>query len=241
MAEKLVAKGLRKAYKRREVVRGVDFEIHSGEVVGLLGPNGAGKTTSFYMIVGLIHADQGEILLDDLDLAPLPMYRRALAGISYLAQEPTVFRKLTVTDNLLAILECQDISTVAMHEKAERLLKEFRLQHVARSFGYTLSGGERRRLEIARALTTDPFFMLLDEPFAGIDPLAVLDIQKTVADLKKRGIGILISDHNVRETLNVCDRAYILNEGEIIEAGTPEQIAASPRARSIYLGESFRL
>ena len=241
MAEKLVAKGLRKAYKRREVVRGVDFEIHSGEVVGLLGPNGAGKTTSFYMIVGLIHADQGEILLDDLDLAPLPMYRRALAGISYLAQEPTVFRKLTVMDNLLAILECQDISPVAMHEKAERLLKEFRLQHVARSFGYTLSGGERRRLEIARALTTDPFFMLLDEPFAGIDPLAVLDIQKTVADLKNRGIGILISDHNVRETLNVCDRAYILNEGEIIEAGTPEQIAASPRARSIYLGESFHL
>ncbi len=241
MTRKLVAKNLHKAYKRREVVCGVDFDIRSGEVVGLLGPNGAGKTTSFYMVVGLIHADQGEILLDDLDLAPLPMYRRAKAGISYLAQEPTVFRKLTVEENLLAILECQEIPRSLMEEKKDRLLQEFRLQHVAGSYGYALSGGERRRLEIARALTTDPFFILLDEPFAGIDPLAVLEIQKTVVQLKERGIGVLISDHNVRETLNVCDRAYILNEGEIIESGTPAEIAASSRARAIYLGESFRL
>ncbi len=241
MTRMLVAKNLHKAYKRREVVRGVDFDIRSGEVVGLLGPNGAGKTTSFYMVVGLVRADQGQVLLDDLDLAPLPMYRRARAGISYLAQEPTVFRKLTVEENLLAILECQEISQSLMEEKKNRLLQEFRLQHVAGSYGFSLSGGERRRLEIARALTTDPFFILLDEPFAGIDPLAVLEIQKTVVHLKERGIGVLISDHNVRETLNVCDRAYILNEGEIIESGTPAEIAASDRARTIYLGESFRL
>jgi len=241
VTRKLVAKNLHKAYKRREVVCGVDFDIRSGEVVGLLGPNGAGKTTSFYMVVGLVRADKGAVLLDDLDLAPLPMYQRARAGISYLAQEPTVFRKLTVEENLLAILECQQIAPSLMEEKKNRLLQEFRLQHVASSYGFSLSGGERRRLEIARALTTDPFFILLDEPFAGIDPLAVLEIQKTVVHLKEKGIGVLISDHNVRETLNVCDRAYILNEGEIIEAGTPAEIAASSRARAIYLGESFRL
>ena len=241
MTRNLIAKNLHKAYKKREVVRGVDFEVRSGEVVGLLGPNGAGKTTSFYMVVGLVQADQGQVLLDGLEVTRLPMFMRARAGISYLAQEPSVFRKLTTEENLLAILEARGVPSQEAEAKKEQLLNDFRLQHVAKSPAYTLSGGERRRLEIARALTTDPVFILLDEPFAGIDPIAVIEIQGAISQLKEKGIGILISDHNVRETLNVCDRAYILNEGEILEAGTPEHIAASPEARAIYLGDKFRL
>ena len=241
MTRNLIAKNLHKAYKKREVVRGVDFEVRSGEVVGLLGPNGAGKTTSFYMVVGLIQADQGQVFLDDLEVTRLPMFMRARAGISYLAQEPSVFRKLTTEENLLAVLEALRVPANEAIEKKDKLLKDFRLQHVAKSPGYTLSGGERRRLEIARSLTTDPVFILLDEPFAGIDPIAVIDIQSAISQLKEKGIGILISDHNVRETLTVCDRAYILNEGAILESGSPEHIAASSEARAIYLGEKFRL
>jgi len=223
------------------VVTAVDMEVASGEVVGLLGPNGAGKTTSFYMVVGLVRPDSGQVLLDDQDLTRVPMHQRARLGISYLAQEPSVFRRLTVEENLLAILETVEKRPVQREQRKDRLLEEFRLQHVARSFGYALSGGERRRTEIARALVLEPRFMLLDEPFAGIDPIAVLDIQEIIAQLQGRGIGVLISDHNVRETLGVCDRAYILNEGRILEEGDPAAIAASPRARAIYLGEQFRL
>ncbi len=241
MTRNLIAKNLHKAYKKREVVRGVDFAVSSGEVVGLLGPNGAGKTTSFYMVVGLIQADQGQVFLDDHEVTHEPMFKRARAGISYLAQEPSVFRKLTAEENLLAVLEALNVPANVAEEKKEQLLNDFRLQHVAKSPGYTLSGGERRRLEIARSLTTDPVFILLDEPFAGIDPIAVMDIQGAISQLKEKGIGILISDHNVRETLNVCDRAYILNEGVILEAGSPEHIASSAEARAIYLGDKFRL
>ncbi len=239
--KKLAARGLCKAYKGRQVVRSVDLEVESGQVIGLLGPNGAGKTTSFYMVVGLIRPDQGRVFLDDLELTDLPMYRRARAGISYLPQEASVFRKLTVEENLLAVLETLKIPATARRQRASDLIDDFRLGHVARSYGYALSGGERRRLEIARALVIEPAFILLDEPFAGIDPIAVIDIQNIIANLKERGIGILISDHNVRETLGVCDQAYILNEGEMLEYGDPAQIAASPKARAIYLGEKFRL
>ena len=241
MNHRLAARGLSKSYQRREVVAEVDLDVASGEVVGLLGPNGAGKTTSFYMVVGLVRPDAGQVLLDDQDLTLVPMHRRARMGISYLAQEPSVFRKLTVEENLLAILETVDMNPAARMQRKDHLLEEFRLQHVARSYGYALSGGERRRTEIARALVLEPRFILLDEPFAGIDPLAVLDIQQIIAELKGRGIGVLISDHNVRETLTVCDRAYILNAGRILEEGDPATIAASPRARAIYLGEKFRL
>ena len=241
MNHRLAARGLSKSYQRREVVAEVDLDVASGEVVGLLGPNGAGKTTSFYMVVGLVRPDAGQVLLDDQDLTLVPMHRRARMGISYLAQEPSVFRKLTVAENLLAILETVEKSPSARTLRKNLLLEEFRLQHVARSYGYALSGGERRRTEIARALVLEPRFILLDEPFAGIDPLAVLDIQQIIAELKGRGIGVLISDHNVRETLTVCDRAYILNAGRILEEGDPATIAASPRARAIYLGEKFRL
>ncbi|MHB8707294.1 MAG: LPS export ABC transporter ATP-binding protein [Desulfuromonadales bacterium] len=241
MNHRLAARGLCKTYQRRQVVAQVDLDVASGEVVGLLGPNGAGKTTSFYMMVGLVRPDAGQVLLDDQDLTEVPMHRRAHLGISYLAQEPSVFRKLTVEENLLAILETVEKDAAARLQRKERLLEEFRLQHVARSYGYALSGGERRRTEIARALVLEPRFILLDEPFAGIDPIAVLDIQEIITQLKARGIGVLISDHNVRETLTVCDRAYILNEGRILEEGEPSTIAASPRARAIYLGEKFRL
>lgn len=241
MNHRLAARGLCKTYQRRQVVAQVDLDIASGEVVGLLGPNGAGKTTSFYMVVGLIRPDAGQVLLDDQNLTEVPMHRRARLGISYLAQEPSVFRKLTVEENLLAILETVEDNPARRKERKERLLEEFRLRQVAKSYGYALSGGERRRTEIARALVLEPRFILLDEPFAGIDPLAVLDIQEIIAQLKGRGIGVLISDHNVRETLTVCDRAYILNEGRILEEGDPTAIAASPRARAIYLGEKFRL
>jgi len=237
----LAARGLSKSYRGREVVRGVDIEVRSGEVIGLLGPNGAGKTTSFYMIVGLVRPDQGRVFLDELELTSLPMYKRAKVGISYLPQEPSVFRKLTVEENLLAILELLDLSPKERERRKERLLEEFRLTRVARSYGYALSGGERRRVEIARALVIEPAFILLDEPFAGIDPIAVMDIQNIIAQLRRDGIGVLISDHNVRETLGVCDKAYILNQGEVLEYGEPAAIAASPRARAIYLGEKFRL
>jgi lipopolysaccharide export system ATP-binding protein len=237
----LAARGLSKSYRGREVVRGVDIEVRSGEVIGLLGPNGAGKTTSFYMIVGLVRPDRGRVFLDDLELTSLPMYRRAKVGISYLPQEPSVFRKLTVEENLLAILELLDLPVEERERRKERLLEEFRLTRVARSYGYALSGGERRRVEIARALVIEPAFILLDEPFAGIDPIAVMDIQNIIAQLRRDGIGVLISDHNVRETLGVCDKAYILNQGEVLEYGEPAAIAASPRARAIYLGEKFRL
>ncbi len=241
MTRTLAARGLCKAYKGREVVRGVDLDLSSGEVIGLLGPNGAGKTTSFYMVVGLVRPDRGQVFLDQTELTGLPMYQRAKAGISYLPQEASVFRKLTVEQNLLAILEVLDLSAAQRRERKDQLVEEFRLTHVARTYGYALSGGERRRTEIARALVIEPAFILLDEPFAGIDPIAVIDIQNIIVELKKRGIGVLISDHNVRETLGVCDKAYILNAGEILEYGEPAAIAASPRARAIYLGDKFRL
>jgi len=237
----LKATGLCKSYNRRKVVNEVDLTVRSGEVIGLLGPNGAGKTTSFYMVVGLVKPDQGKVFLDAEDITDLPMYLRARSGISYLPQEASVFRKLTVEENLLAILENLGLSVAKSRKQMQKLLEDLRLTHVSKSFGYALSGGERRRLEIARALVIEPTFMLLDEPFAGIDPIAVIDIQNIIAELKQRGIGILISDHNVRETLGVCDQAYILSEGKVLEYGSPAQIAASPSAREIYLGDKFRL
>lgn len=237
----LKATGLCKTYNRRKVVNEVDLTVSSGEVIGLLGPNGAGKTTSFYMVVGLVKPDQGKVFLDAEDITDLPMYLRARSGISYLPQEASVFRKLTVEENLLAILENLGLSAAKSRKQMQKLLEDLRLTHVSKSFGYALSGGERRRLEIARALVIEPSFMLLDEPFAGIDPIAVIDIQNIIAELKQRGIGILISDHNVRETLGVCDQAYILTEGKVLEYGTPGQIASSTRAREIYLGDKFRL
>jgi lipopolysaccharide export system ATP-binding protein len=241
VSRRLRAQGLSKSYRGRQVVRDVDLEVASGEVIGLLGPNGAGKTTSFYMVVGLIRPDAGRVFLDDLELTSLPMYHRARTGISYLPQEASVFRKLTVEENLLAILETLDMPPAARLERKDQLLEDLRLTHVAKTYGYALSGGERRRVEIARALVIEPAFMLLDEPFAGIDPIAVIDIQNIITQLRERGIGVLISDHNVRETLGVCDKAYILNAGEILEYGEPARIAESPRARAIYLGEKFRL
>nr|WP_320050632.1 LPS export ABC transporter ATP-binding protein [uncultured Desulfuromonas sp.] len=241
MSHLLKATGLTKSYRRRTVVNGVDIEVTSGQVIGLLGPNGAGKTTSFYMMVGLVKPDQGQVYIDDVEISQWPMYQRAKAGVAYLPQESSVFRKLTVEQNLLAILEYHIEDAGQRRERLNALLSDFRLEHVAKSPGYALSGGERRRTEIARALVIDPRFILLDEPFAGIDPLAVIDIQNIILDLKKRGIGVLISDHNVRETLGVCDSAYILNAGTILEHGTPEEIATSSTAREIYLGEDFRL
>jgi len=241
VTHRLAAQGLCKTYKGRQVVQSVDLEVASGEVIGLLGPNGAGKTTSFYMVVGLVRPDRGKVFLDQQDITDFPMFQRARAGISYLPQEASVFRKLTVEQNLLAILESLDLSANARIERMQKLLDDFRLGHVAKSYGYALSGGERRRVEIARALVIEPAFILLDEPFAGIDPIAVMDIQNIIGQLKERGIGVLISDHNVRETLGVCDKAYILNEGQILEFGLPAEIAASSRARAIYLGEKFRL
>jgi len=237
----LKAVGLGKTYNRRKVVNDVDLTVRSGEVIGLLGPNGAGKTTSFYMVVGLVRPDQGQVFLDEDEITDLPMYLRARSGISYLPQEASVFKKLTVEENLLAILEHLGLSAAKSRKQMQKLLEDLRLTHVSKSFGYALSGGERRRLEIARALVIEPIFILLDEPFAGIDPIAVIDIQNIISELKQRGIGILISDHNVRETLGVCDQAYILSEGQVLEYGTPAQITASTRAREIYLGDKFRL
>jgi len=237
----LTTRGLAKGFNRRMVVNGVDIAVSSGEVVGLLGPNGAGKTTTFYMVVGLTRPDQGEVFLDGEAITELPMYQRARRGISYLPQEPSVFRRLSVRDNLLAVLETMPIEPVQRRERVEELLSEFRIEHIAGNRGFSLSGGERRRVEIARALATDPAFILLDEPFAGIDPIAVIDIQNIITALKDKGLGVLISDHNVRETLGVCDKAYIMSAGEVIECGDPVQISQSKKAREIYLGDKFRL
>jgi lipopolysaccharide export system ATP-binding protein len=237
----LYTQGLAKAFNKRTVVNGVDLEVSSGEVVGLLGPNGAGKTTTFYMVVGLCRPDSGRVFLDGDAITELPMYQRARRGISYLPQEPSVFRKLTVRENLLAVLETMPLEPMRRRERVEELLGEFRIEHIANSRGYALSGGERRRVEIARALATDPAFILLDEPFAGIDPIAVIDIQNIITALKEKGLGVLISDHNVRETLGVCDKAYIMSAGEVLECGDPVQISQSKKAREIYLGDKFRL
>lgn len=242
MPNVLRAEHLYKKYKQREVVKDVSLVIHPGEVVGLLGPNGAGKTTSFYMIVGLVPADGGRILLENTNLTKLPVHERAKRGISYLPQEASVFRKLSVADNILGILELRDDLTKAERlNKLEHLLDEFRLTHIRDSLGMTLSGGERRRVEIARALATDPKFILLDEPFAGIDPISILDVKRIITHLRKRGIGILITDHNVRDTLTICERGYIVNQGKIICEGNPETILMNSEVRSVYLGEEFDL
>jgi lipopolysaccharide export system ATP-binding protein len=238
---KLVIRNISKKFKARQVVRGVSFDVESGQVVGLLGPNGAGKTTSFYMVVGLLTPDEGEVDLDGANLAKLPMYQRARVGLSYLPQEPSIFRRLTVVENLQVALDAQDLTAAERSERMESLLEEFHIQHIRDSYGYALSGGERRRVEIARALAGSPKFLLLDEPFAGIDPIAVGDIQEIVRKLKAQGIGVLITDHNVRETLGICDRAHILKDGHIEVEGTAEEIANSPLARKFYLGENFRL
>ena len=233
--------GLRKCYRQRCVVDNVSLSVEPGEIVGLLGPNGAGKTTTFYLIVGLEEPNAGRIFLGDQDMTPLPMYLRARSGISYLPQEPSIFRKLTVEQNLLAVLEMLKLSRSERQRRLDALLEELGIAHVRRTMGYALSGGERRRTEIARSLVLEPRFMLLDEPFAGIDPLAVLDIQDIVRHLKARGIGVLITDHNVRETLEITDRAYIINEGKIFRSGTPDELTSDPDVRRIYLGERFRL
>ncbi|MDD5476056.1 MAG: LPS export ABC transporter ATP-binding protein [Syntrophales bacterium] len=238
---KLFARQLVKKYDGRAVVNGIDLDVDRGEVVGLLGPNGAGKTTSFYMIVGLVKPDSGAVLLGDEDISNFPMYVRARRGISYLPQEPSVFRKLTVEENIMAILETLDIGGQERRERLEELLAELNLTQIARNMAYSLSGGERRRVEITRALVTSPLYILLDEPFAGIDPIAVADIQAIIKRLKEKNIGVLISDHNVRETLKVCDRAYIVNEGSILMEGYPGEIAASEMAKKIYLGADFGL
>lgn len=237
----LKAENLVKKYKQRTVVNDVSFEVSQGEIVGLLGPNGAGKTTSFYMIVGLIKPNEGTIFLDGLDITKDPMYRRAQKGIGYLAQEASVFRKLTVEDNIMAILEMTKMTKEERHEKLEELINEFSLHKVRKNRGDLLSGGERRRTEIARALAASPNFILLDEPFAGVDPIAVEEIQTIVAKLKKKNIGILITDHNVQETLSITDRAYLLFEGKILESGTPEVLAANEMVRKVYLGSNFVL
>lgn len=238
---KLRAENIIKKYRKRTVVKGVSVEVNQGEIVGLLGPNGAGKTTSFYMIVGLVTPNEGKVFLDQEDITSLPMYKRAKRGIGYLAQEASVFRKLSVEDNIKAILEMTKLSKSEQAAKLEALLDEFGLQHVRTNRGDLLSGGERRRTEIARALATDPKFILLDEPFAGVDPIAVEDIQSIVADLKKKNIGILITDHNVNETLSITDRAYLLFEGNILKAGTAEELANDEQVRKVYLGKNFEL
>lgn len=238
---RLVIKNVSKKFKQRQVVRNVSFDIESGQVVGLLGPNGAGKTTSFYMVVGLLTPDEGEVVVDGEEIGRLPMFKRARLGLSYLPQEPSIFRRMTVTENIRVALDAQDLSPSERSERLEALLEEFHVQHIRDSYGYALSGGERRRVEIARSLAGNPKFLLLDEPFAGIDPIAVGDIQEIVRKLKSQGIGILITDHQVRETLGICDRAHILKDGQIEVAGTAEEIANSPIARKFYLGENFRL
>lgn len=230
-----------KTYKGRQVVKEATFEIEAGQVVGLLGPNGAGKTTSFYMVVGLVKPDVGNIYLNELNITDFPMYKRAQSGLSYLAQEPSIFRRLTVEENLLVALEAHGYSAQERREKLESLLQDFRINHIRESSGFALSGGERRRVEIARAIAGSPHFILLDEPFAGIDPIAVGDIQNIIRHLKAKGIGVLITDHNVRETLGICDYAYILKDGEIQVKGTSDEIAGSELARKFYLGENFRL
>ena len=235
-------KNLSKTYKSRQVVRDVSLEVESGEIVGLLGPNGAGKTTSFYMIVGLVKSEGGSILLADEDLTKLPIDVRARKGLGYLPQEASIFRKMTVEQNIMAVLELNsNLNNSRREERLEDLLTDFNISHLQGSLGMSLSGGERRRVEIARALATDPFFILLDEPFAGVDPISVGDIQKSIEKLKGSGIGVLITDHNVQETLRICDRAYIVNEGKIISEGTAEKVMADDNVRNVYLGESFSL
>ena len=240
--EQLSTEEIGKSYGGRQVVRGVSIHVRRGEVVGLLGPNGAGKTTSFYMIVGLVRPDTGRVLADDHDISRLPMYLRARDhGISYLPQEPSVFRKLSVEDNILAVLEAQQLTWEGRRNRTERLIDDLNLGHVRKTKGYALSGGERRRVEIARCLAIEPAFILLDEPFSGIDPIAVLDLQEIIFGLKRSGIGVLITDHNVRETLSVTDRAYIINEGRIFRSGTPGDLGRDPEVKRIYLGEKFSM
>jgi lipopolysaccharide export system ATP-binding protein len=237
----LKVESLRKRYKARTVVHDISLQVSSGEIVGLLGPNGAGKTTSFYMVVGLVPLDGGHIILDGKDLGKLPIHQRAKLGISYLPQEPSIFRKLTVAENILAILELQKMTVEQQEERLDELLLELHITHLRNSPAVSLSGGERRRVEIARCLASNPRFILLDEPFAGIDPIAVIDIQKIIRFLKERGIGVLITDHNVRETLGICDRAYIVNEGKVFASGSPHEIIHNDSVREVYLGKDFRL
>ncbi|MFN7262323.1 MAG: LPS export ABC transporter ATP-binding protein [Pseudobdellovibrionaceae bacterium] len=237
----LTVSSISKAFKKRQVVKEVSFTVSSGQVVGLLGPNGAGKTTSFYMVVGLVKPDSGDIQIDSESIGRLPMHQRARVGLSYLAQEPSIFRKLTVSENIIVALEAHGYSDSRLSERLESLLQDFRITHIRDSYGYALSGGERRRVEIARALAGSPKFLLLDEPFAGIDPIAVVDIQEIIRQLKAKGIGVLITDHNVRETLGICDQAYILKDGQIQVQGTASEIANSELAKKFYLGENFKL
>jgi len=238
---RLYCTNLVKIYGKRTVVKGVSFDVQQGEIVGLLGPNGAGKTTSFYMITGLIKPNGGQIFLDDEEITELPMYKRSQKGLGYLAQEASVFRKLSVEDNIMSVMELSDLTAEQRKERLESLIQEFRLEKVRKSYGIQLSGGERRRCEIARALAIDPKFILLDEPFAGVDPIAVEDIQHIIAKLKTKNIGIIITDHNVHETLAITDRAYLLYDGSILESGTPEQLANNPEVRKRYLGQNFEL
>ena len=237
----LIVQNLRKKYKARTVVHDISLNVQSGEVVGLLGPNGAGKTTSFYMIVGLVPSDAGHIILNEKDISRLPIHQRSNMGLSYLPQEPSIFRKMTVAENILAILELKELSNEARENRLEELLNDLHITHIRNNLAVSLSGGERRRVEIARCLANDPSFILLDEPFAGIDPIAVIDIQKIIRLLKKRNIGVLITDHNVRETLGICDRAYIVNEGRVFASGTPKEIIDNVSVREVYLGQDFRL
>ena len=238
----LTAENLAKSYKSRKVVSDVSLTVNSNEIVGLLGPNGAGKTTTFYMVVGLVRQDQGKIIIDGEDISLLPMHNRAQRGIGYLPQEASIFRRLTVYENLMAVLEIRkDLTSQQRREKADELIEEFNIGHIRDSLGQSLSGGERRRVEIARALAANPKFILLDEPFAGVDPISVSDIKKIITDLRNRGLGVLITDHNVRETLDVCERAYIVGEGKIIATGTPEQVMNDEHVKRLYLGEQFKL
>lgn len=237
----LIVENLRKSYKTRMVVQDISLQIKSGEVVGLLGPNGAGKTTSFYMMVGLVSLDGGRILLDGKDLSRMPIHMRARMGLAYLPQEPSIFRKLTVAENILAVLQLQEMTEDAMDEQLETLLEDLHITHIRDSAAVSLSGGERRRVEIARCLASNPSFILLDEPFAGIDPIAVIDIQKIIRFLSARNIGVLITDHNVRETLGICDRAYIVNQGHVFASGIPNDIVGNESVREVYLGKHFRL
>lgn len=238
----LVAENLAKSYKSRKVVSDVSLTVNSNEIVGLLGPNGAGKTTTFYMVVGLVRQDEGKIIIDGEDISLLPMHNRAQRGIGYLPQEASIFRRLSVYDNLMSVLEIRkDLTTQQRRERADELIEEFNIGHIRDSLGQSLSGGERRRVEIARALAANPKFILLDEPFAGVDPISVTDIKKIITDLRNRGLGVLITDHNVRETLDVCERAYIVGEGKIIATGTPEQVMNDEHVKRVYLGEQFKL
>lgn len=242
MIRTLAATGLHKAYKKRRILEGVSLSVNSGDVVGLLGPNGAGKTTCFYMVVGLVKPDQGQILLDGRDITKDPMHIRARQGVGYLPQEASVFRQLTVSQNIMAILETRkELDSTTRHDRLEALLEELQITHIRDSLGISLSGGERRRVEIARALAADPGFILLDEPFAGVDPISILDIQRIITHLKERNIGVLITDHNVRETLGICDRAYILSHGKLIAEGKPADVLANEEVKSVYLGENFKI